>query len=137
MIKKIFIITTILFSFQVLFSQNNTFKEDVMSLIKKSGTNGSMDSAKKQIINMISEQKQEAFSKEFDATLPKLYEKIAVIYMEVYSHEDIKELLKFYETPIGKKMSSNVGLIMEKSMVLGAQWGQEELQAVIAKYLKE
>ncbi len=134
--KKFFIITVLVFSIQFSFSQNEAFKADIMKLIEKSGANGSMDSAKKQIFNMISEEHKEAFSKEFDATLPKLYDKLAVVYMEIYTHEDIKELLKFYESPIGKKMSANSGLITEKSMAIGSQWGQDELQVIIQKYMK-
>ena len=107
-----------------------------MKLIEKSGANGSMDTAKKQILDMISVENKEAFIKEFDATLPKLYDKIAVVYMEIYTEQDIKDLLKFYETPIGKKMSANVGPIMEKSMAIGTQWGQDELQSIIQKYMK-
>lgn len=87
--KKILIITAILFSIQFSFSQNEAFKADVMKLIEKSGSNGSMDSAKKQIYNMIPEENHDAFSKEFDAKLPKLYEKLANAYMEIYTHQDI------------------------------------------------
>lgn len=134
--KKFLIITAIVFSVQFSFSQNEAFKADVMKLIEKSGSNGSMDSAKKQIYNMISEENHEAFSKEFDAKLPKLYDKLAVVYMEIYTHQDIKDLLKFYETPIGKKMSESVGVIMEKSIAIGSQWGQDELQEIVQKYLK-
>lgn len=134
--KKIFIITAIVFSIQFSFSQSDTFKADVMKLIEKSGASGSMDTAKKQIFNMISDENKEAFSKEFDATLPKLYDKLTVVYMEIYTQQDIKDLLKFYDSPIGKKMSENTGLIMEKSMAIGTQWGQDELQAIIQKYMK-
>ena len=134
--KKFLIITAIVFSVQFSFSQNDAFKADVMKLIEKSGSNGSMDSAKKQIIDLISEENRDAFSKEFDAKLPSLYDKLAVAYMEIYTHQDIKDLLKFYETPIGKKMSANTGLIMEKSMAIESQWGQDELQDIIQKYMK-
>ena len=134
--KKFLIIIALVFSVQFSFSQNDAFKADVLQLIQKSGSNNSMDSAKKQLLNMISEENHTAFLKEFDATLPKLYEKLAVAYMEIYTHQDIKDLLKFYETPIGKKMADNVGLIMDRSMEIGAQWGQDELQAIVEKYMK-
>ena len=134
--KKISIIIVILFSVQFSFSQNDSFKADVLNLIEKSGAAGSMNSAKKQIFNMISDEKKEAFSKEFDATIPKLYDKLAEVYMEIYTHQDIKDLISFYNSPIGKKMSANTGLLMEKSMVIGAQWGQDELQPIVEKYTK-
>lgn len=33
-------------------------------------------------------------------------------------------------------MAANTGLIMEKSMAIGAEWGKEELQEIIQKYIK-
>lgn len=134
--KKFLISIALVFLVQFSFSQNDAFKADVMKLIEKSGSNGSMNSAKKQIYDLIAEENREAFSKEFDAKLPKLFEKLATVYMEIYTHQDIKDLLKFYETPVGKKMSENVGLIMEQSIAIGTQWGQEELQEIIQKYMK-
>jgi hypothetical protein len=79
--KKILILAVVLFSVQFSFSQNDDFKADVMKLIEKSGANGAMASAKKQIFNRIPEKNLQSFSKEFDATLPKLYDKLALLYM--------------------------------------------------------
>ena len=32
-------------------------------------------------------------------------------------------MIKFYETPIGKKFAQNTPLIMQESMQVGQQWG--------------
>ena len=52
------------------------------------------------------------------------------------THEEIKELIKFYESPIGKKLIEKQPLIMRDAMVAGQAWGmdlnrriQEKMQA--------
>ena len=41
------------------------------------------------------------------------------------THEEIKELIKFYESPIGKKMIEKQPMIMQDAMVAGQKWGVE------------
>ena len=94
-----------------------------------------MQMAKEQVMESIPLAKRADFSKEFDATLPALYEEIAKIYMEVYTHEDVKQMLKFYDSPIGKKMADSLGEITKKSTVAGQEWGME-LQSVMMKYME-
>jgi len=115
--------------------QDEAFKKDVMKLMEVSGSNAAMDVAKNQILKLIPAAKQDAFLVEFNASLPALYEKVAVVYMEVYTKQDVKDMLAFYQTPIGKKMSSNAGIITEKSQAAGAEWGQS-LQPLLMKYME-
>ena len=132
--KKTILIALFCLLGQITFGQND-FKTDVMLLIKNTGATASMDIAKKQILDMIPEAKKAEFVKEFDAMLPALYEKLVKIYMEEYTHEDVKEVIKFYETPTGKKMASKVGPIFEKSMVASQDWAQQ-LQPLMMKYMQ-
>lgn len=46
------------------------------------------------------------------------------LYCEYYSHEDILQLIAFYETDLGKKVISSTPEIMDKSIVLGQAWAQ-------------
>lgn len=112
----------------------DAFSEDVLKLIKKSGATAQMDVAKKQIMEMIPEAKHAEFSKEFDKTLPSLYEKMIGIYKQEFTHEEVKELLKFYATPTGKKMADKAGILFEKSMAAGQEWGSG-LQTLLMKYM--
>ena len=84
---------------------------------------------------MIPKEKQAAFLVEFEATLPSLYDKIANVYMQEYTHDDIKQILKFYETPIGKKMTEKAGVIAEKNMTASQEWGSS-LQGMMMKYMQ-
>ena len=50
--------------------------------------------------------KHAEFTKDFDATLPSLYDEMTVSYMEVYTKEDIKAMIAFYESPVGQKITA-------------------------------
>ena len=133
--KKLFFTAASIFVAQLSFAQD-AFKADVVKLIQSAGAEGSMKVAKEQILVAVPEEKRAAFSKDFDATLPSLYEKMAKVYMEVYTHQDIKDMLKFYESPIGKKMAEKSGELSSKSMAAGQEWGME-LQTTMMKYIQE
>ncbi|WP_396177390.1 DUF2059 domain-containing protein [Flavobacterium sp.] len=132
--KKLIITSAFFFIAHFAMAQD-AFKADVLKVIQQSGAAAPMQMAKEQVMENIPLAKRADFSKEFDATLPSLYEKIAKIYMEVYTHEDIKEMMKFYESPIGKKIASSMGKITEKSGAAGQEWGME-LQSIMVKYME-
>lgn len=133
--KKLIVTLALVFLTQVGFSQDDAFKKDVLKVIEMSGSANAMKAAKDQILKMIPQEKQAAFILEFDASMPALYDKMAVIYMETYSKEEINGMLAYYESPIGKKIIEKVGVVFEKTQVAGKEWG-ESLQAVMMKYMQ-
>jgi small redox-active disulfide protein 2 len=56
-----------------------------------------------------------------------------VVKGKVPSVAEIKELLTFYETPIGKKLASKTGELGQKGMVAGQAWGIK-IQQLIEQY---
>lgn len=71
-----------------------------------------------------------------------LIELIIPIYEKHYTHEDVKQLIAFYNTPIGKKLSATLPAITQESMAAGQEWGQQVAQDVMTKlkqkgYIKE
>jgi hypothetical protein len=56
--------------------------------------------------------------------------------METYTHEDIKGIIAFYESPLGKRMNKNAAVITEKSMK-AAQEMAEEMIGIVKKYKKD
>lgn len=63
------------------------------------------------------------FMKEVDSN--EIIEISIASYDNHLTHDEIKELLKFYESPIGKKLIKKQPLIMRDSMVAGQAWGIE------------
>ncbi|THF49086.1 DUF2059 domain-containing protein [Flavobacterium supellecticarium] len=134
--KKIVLTFALVLAAQIGMAQTNeAFKKDVLKVIEVTGSASQMKLAKDQILKMIPKEKQAAFLVEFDASLPSLYDKIAKVYMEEYSHDDIKQILKFYETPVGKKMTDKAGVIAEKNMAASQEWGSS-LQGMMMKYMQ-
>lgn len=133
--KNFFLTVALVLVAQLGFAQDDVYKADAVKVLKLSGSGATMDAAKKQILGMIPEAKQAAFLVEFDAALPALYDKLAAIYMKEYTHADLKEMIKFYETPVGKKITEKAGVISEQSTVAGQEWGQG-LQPMMMKYMQ-
>lgn len=135
--KKIILVLACLLAaqFSIAQAKDEAFKKDVMKMLEISGSNAQVDVAKKQIIKMIPADKQDAFLVEFNASLPALYDKLVAVYMETYTREDVQAMIKFYESPVGKKMGAKAGEIAEKSQAAGAEWGAA-LQPMLMKYME-
>ncbi|RTY92521.1 DUF2059 domain-containing protein [Flavobacterium sp. GT3R68] len=131
--KKVFVTLAFVLVAQIGMAQDDAFKKDVQKVVQMSGTVAQIDLAKGQILKMIPEAKQAAFLIEFNATLPSLYDKITKVYMDTYTKEDVKAMLAFYESPVGKKMTAKSGELAEKSQAAAQEWGQG-LQAMMMKY---
>ena len=58
---------------------------------------------------------------------------IVPIYQKHFSEEEIRELLRFYRSPTGKKVTETLPMVMQESMVAGQQWGRSLSQRVLKK----
>lgn len=116
-------------------TSDEAFKKDVMKVIERGETGTQMDAVKKQIIGMIPEDKQAAFLVEFDAIIAKVYDGTAKIFMEEYTREDVKAILAFYDSPVGKKMAEKAPVIMTKSQESMMSL-QGEVQELMGKYMQ-
>ncbi len=63
------------------------------------------------------------FMKEVDPN--DLVKLMVPVYDKHFTHDDIKQLIKFYESPIGKKFLEKTPMITQESMTAGQQWGQQ------------
>ena len=51
-------------------------------------------------------------------------DQVVPIYHKYFSHEEIKALVAFYQTPVGKKAVTVMPRMVQESMVIGQQWGR-------------
>ncbi|MBN1899299.1 MAG: DUF2059 domain-containing protein [Spirochaetes bacterium] len=65
-----------------------------------------------------------------------LIELIIPVYDKHLTHEDIKELIKFYKSPLGKKLISVMPIITQESYSAGYEWGKKLAEQVMEE-LKE
>ncbi len=133
--KKVLFVFLFMFIAQFSNAQDEAMKKDALKVIEVSGALAQMQLAKDQIAKQIPAEKRAAFLIEFDATMPELYAKVAKIYTDMYTKEDLKAMLAFYESPVGKKISANAAPIAEKSMQAGQEWGTS-LQTLMMKYMQ-
>ena len=112
---------------------NATFKQNTIDFIKLTGTAEAFDDAISQIGMMVPESKKESYLIEAEATLSGLYDKLAEVYMKEFTENEIKELVDFYETDLGKKLASKQMSLTQQGMMIGQGWGME-VQQIAQKY---
>ena len=135
--KKVIITLALVLVAQFGFSQvDEAFKKDVLKVIEKSGGGAQVNAAKKQVLAVIPAEKQTAFLVELDVILNKIQDETAKIYMQEYTKEDIKAMLAFYESPVGKKMTAKAEILSTKSQE-SMMSVQTDVQELMSKYMGE
>ena len=66
--------------------------------------------------------------KEFDTK--SMIDLIVPIYDKHLTHDDVKGLIAFYQSPLGRKMTGVMPQIAQESMQVGQQWGMQIAQRV-------
>ena len=125
----LFVLTTVL---TINAQEKDQFTKDTEKLIELN-TMPALQPMIDQFSGMVAADKKEAFLKEVNATFPEFYTSMAKIYMKEFTHEDIKKLLTFYNSEIGKKMSAKQGAMQQQLMMAGQAWGMK-VQGILGKY---
>ncbi len=133
--KKIIITFAFVLVAQLGMAQDEAYKKDIMRVVENSATVNQIKAIKSQILKQIPEDKKAAFTIDFDSAFPSLYDKLSKVYMETYTKEDVKAMLAFYDSPIGKKMAEKETGLNEKAQESLKEWG-EGLQAMMMKYMQ-
>lgn len=121
--KKILLTLTLALVAQVSFAQD-TFKDDVRKYFGYSGQSAGLEIVKNDLSSNIPEEKKDAFIKELDVSLNSLIDNLADLYMTEFTHEEIKEINAFYETPVGNKLSSKNEFLLNKGQEISGEWSQ-------------
>lgn len=133
--KKLLLAVAFMLVAQMGMAQDAAFKADAVKFLNISGTASTFEMMTKDIVKNAPADKQAAFKKELDASIQVLVGKMADLYMTEFTHEDIKAMIKYYETPVGKKAASKTGVLFEKGQVVGQEWGMG-LQSIMMKYME-
>ncbi len=120
---------------QFSFAQDAAFKGDMKKFMELSGQMSTFELLTKDIVDNIPDAKKADFQKELKTSLNGLMDKMADMYMTEFTHADVKEFIKFYETPAGKKLSSKTNVLFEKGQAIGQEWGMG-LQGIMMKYME-
>ena len=120
-------------TFKTQAQENTEFKKETVEFIKLTGAGAAFENAIAQIGSGVSEANKEAYTKEAKGTLDALYAKMAGLYMAEFTQDEIKELVAFYNTDLGKKLAEKQLGLTQKAMMFGQSWGME-IQGIAQKY---
>ncbi|MEY3084055.1 MAG: hypothetical protein RL037_235 [Bacteroidota bacterium] len=134
-----------LLSTTISFSQvDQSYKTKVKQMMLSSGGADAYDAAITQMFTMYQQQFPNVpanfwneFEQEFMKTsMDELVTLIAPVYANHLSSQDLDQIIAFYATPAGKKLSSSQGAITTESMSVGQEWGVR-LGEKVGKKLKD
>jgi len=74
---------------------------------------------------------------EMAAALPSLLDQIAPLYAEHFTHDEIRGLIDFYSTPLGRKTVEAMPELMQQSSELGMRWGQRVAPRIMQRLQEE
>lgn len=132
--KKFLLIIAVALMSPVAIAQD-TFKADVQKVLLMTGSAAQADIAKAQIVAMIPEAKKAAFTKEFDALVPEYLAFLEKFYMDNFTHDEVKQMIKFYESPVGKKLTTNAAGLADATTKAAQDWAPK-LQNLVMKYMQ-
>ncbi len=81
------------------------------------------------VFTIISEETHKVISENMNAFI----ERIIPIYDKYYTDEDIKGVVDFYSTPLGKKMLSVMPVTLQESMAAGQKWGESLVPLLVER----
>jgi len=74
----------------------------------------------------------ETFQENMDGLMGPMKE----VYDQTFTLEELQGLIRFYQTELGQKLINDMPALMQKSMMIGAKWGQQ-VGALAFKRIKE
>ncbi len=111
---------------------------DIRRLMVVSGTNNLAVEMMNQMIAVFQQGNTyvpDKFWKDFMSEVDpnELIEMCVPSYDKHFTHDEIKQLIAFYETPLGEKLVKTQPVIMQASMAAGQQWGDKLSERVLEK----
>jgi uncharacterized protein len=75
--------------------------------------------------------------KEYTSRASELSDMTAKIYAEHFTEAELKDMLSFYQSPLGRKMVIEEPKVVEESMIRAGEWGDLLAEDVVAKMRAE
>ncbi|KJD34128.1 hypothetical protein PK35_05210 [Tamlana nanhaiensis] len=119
---------------QIQAQDDAAFKVETIEFLKLTGAGDAFVKAIDQIGVAVPEANKEAYKQEAMGTIDGLYGKMAELYMAEFTQDEIKELVTFYNTDLGKKLAHKQLDLTQKAMAFGQTWGME-VHAISQKHM--
>ena len=89
----------------------------------------SQPNAPTRMLEVIRQVLEEEFNRAFSG--PDFISRTVAIYARHFTHEDVRGLLTFYRSELGRKVIGVMPSVLQESMAVGQQWGQEIMPGVM------
>lgn len=143
--KKIiaFLFLSVLITVNVFGQTNAEYAAALKKMFVVTGSNETYKATIKQMFAMykaestLNPEKLKVLEDEMLKTsLNELTDMLVPVYKKYMTINDIEEIVKFYESPTGKKYARNSPAITQEALKIGQQWGKkfaEQLQSSLKK----
>lgn len=140
--KKLVFVFAIVIGTSAFGIYGQTKNDDIMKLLKVSGADKMAD----QMMAAIIPQFNQLVPGIPDVFWVKFKEKINIndlmvacvpAYSKFYTHDEIKQLIKFYESPLGKRMVEVTPLLTQETMTIGQKWGEKLGQDIVNELIND
>lgn len=135
MMPKLLLLIALFFCLSVssIAQVDKNYNDTLKSLFEVSGTESTYQVAIQQMFGMYKEMYTEVDASTWDelelefskTSLNELTKMLAPVYKKYLSIDDLNEIIRFYNSPVGKKFAENTPLIMQESMQIGQEWGKK------------
>lgn len=138
--KLIIVLFAVVAAFSVQ-AQSKTYSATLKKYLESTGNLesfktvvGTMVTQFKPMYPAVPEEVWTEFTKEFSGTsLDDLVTLMAPVYEKHLTETDLNEAIKFYNTPVGKKIAGKTPVITQESMAIGQTWGMQVAAKIQAK----
>jgi len=131
--KKIILLLalTIIFTSISCSGVDDNYKATLRKVFEATGSEEMYKQAIKMMIPMLKPKYPELNTESFDliekeilkTSIDSLVDMLVPVYFKYYSQSELEEILKFYQSQIGKKYAKNSSIIMRESVEVGKNWG--------------
>lgn len=138
--KKLLLLTAVLLwlSPQVYSQISSDKTEKIKTLLEVTGSAKLGAQISTQLINSLKNSNSKvpegfwtAFEQEINTE--NLVKRIIPIYDKYYTEADIDGLIAFYQSELGKKLTSTLPVVMQESLQAGQDWGREIAEKALKK----
>ena len=102
--------------------------KDIKELLVATGSENMGKEIAGQIVAAYKQQYPDLTEAEWEGYIKKmkteeLNEKMIPVYDKYFSNEEVKDIVKFYNSQIGKKMIKTMPMMMQEQMMISQEWG--------------
>jgi uncharacterized protein len=117
-------------------TQPSQKEKDIRKLLEISGSAKLADQVFQQVIGQFRQSFHDVPPEFWDrvqaeTNMDDLMEQVIPIYDRHFSDDDIKGLISFYQSPVGRKLVAEMPQVVSESMMVGQQWGRSMAERVM------